>query len=67
MLTKNKKCIDFTVLSAPVPHIYNEDDKMAGKAVREFNQEIADIVKGYHEYFAFTVVVSLPDVKWSIE
>lgn len=59
--------IDFTVLSPPVPHIFNGDGEKARSAARKINREISDIVGKYNEYFAFTGVVPLPDIQGTIE
>ena len=37
--------IDYAVLSAPVPHIYNGDGAKAAAAARKINQETAEIVR----------------------
>ena len=62
-----KAGIDYTVLSAPVPHIYNEDAEKSRKAAREINIEVSEIVKKYPEHFSFTAIVPLPDVQGTLE
>ena len=58
--------IDYTVLSAPTPHIYNGDREKAAAAARAVNQETADIVKQYPDRFGFAGCLPLPDVEGSI-
>lgn len=58
--------IDFTVLSAPTPHIYNGDPVKAAQAVREVNEETAQIVKQHSDRFAFAAALPLPAVQESI-
>lgn len=58
--------IDFSVLTAPVPHIYNGNDEKARKAAREINTEVAEIVRRCPDRFAFAGLVPLPDVEGAI-
>ena len=58
--------IDYTVLSVPVPHIYNGDAAEAVKAARAVNEETADIVRQYPERFSFAAVVPLPDIEGTL-
>lgn len=37
----NEAGIDYSILSAPVPHIYNGDDEKAAKWARKINEELA--------------------------
>ena len=54
--------IDYAVLSAPVPHIYNGDGAKAAAAARKINQETAAIVRQNPDQFAFAALVPLPDI-----
>jgi len=54
--------IDFTVLSAPSPHIHNGDDEKSGIVARRINYETSEIVKANPERFAFVGAVPLPNV-----
>ncbi|MFC2662720.1 MAG: amidohydrolase family protein [Eubacterium sp.] len=58
--------IDFSVLTAPVPHLYNGDVEKAEAAAHAVNDEIAGIVKKYPDSFAFAGCVPLPDVDGAI-
>lgn len=58
--------IDFSVLTAPVPHLYHGDADKAKAAARAVNDEIAQIVKQYPDRFAFAGCVPLPDVDGAI-
>ena len=58
--------IDFSVLSAPVPHLYNGDAVKAKEAARKVNDEIAGIVQAYPDRFAFVGCVPLPDVEGAL-
>lgn len=58
--------IDYAVLSAPVPHIYNGDAEKAGKAARQITEETAKIVRLYPDRFAFAGLVPLPDVEGAL-
>lgn len=59
--------IDYAVLSAPVPHIYNGDAEKARKAGHKINEETAEIVRQYPDRFAFAGLVPLPDVEGALE
>ncbi len=59
--------IDFSVLSAPVPHLYNGDAVKARTAAHSVNEELAGLVKQYPVSFAFVGCVPLPDVDGAIE
>ena len=54
--------IDYTILSAPVPHIYNGDAEKACSAARRINEDTAQIVRQYPGRFGFAALVPLPDV-----
>ncbi len=54
--------IDYAVLSAPVPHIYNGDAEKSRSAARQINEETARIVKQHPDRFGFVGLVPLPDV-----
>ena len=54
--------IDYSVLSAPVPHIYNGDASKARKAAREINDGVAETVRRRSDRFGFVGLVPLPDV-----
>ncbi len=54
--------IDYAVLSAPVPHIYNGDAEKSRSAARQINEEIAQIAKQNPDRFGFVGLVPLPDV-----
>ena len=54
--------IDYSVLSAPVPHIYNGDAAKARKAAREINDGVAETVRRRSDRFGFVGLVPLPDV-----
>ncbi len=54
--------IDYSVLSAPVPHIYNGDAPKARKAAREINDGVAETVRRRSDRFGFVGLVPLPDV-----
>ena len=54
--------IDYTILSAPVPHIYNGDGEKARAAARQINENTAQIVRQYPDRFGFAGLVPLPDV-----
>lgn len=58
--------IDYAVLSAPVPHIYNDGAVKARKAARQINEETAKIVRQYPDRFAFAGLVPLPDVEGAL-
>lgn len=59
--------IDYTVLSAPVPHIYNGAAAKARKAARQINEEVARIVARYPDRFGFAGLVPLPDIEGTLE
>ena len=59
--------IDFTILSAPTPHIYHGDALKARSAARKVNDEINMIIKEYPDRFGMTGCLPLPDVEGSIE
>lgn len=59
--------IDYTVLSAPAPHIHNGDDERACEAARRINLDTAEICKKYPEAFGFAACVPLPCVSGSID
>ena len=59
--------IDYTVLSVPVPHIYNGDGQAACIAARQVNEEVAAIVKDNPDDFGFVAVMPLPDVEGALE
>ncbi len=59
--------IDYSILSAPVPHIYNGDPEKAKTAAGKINEETAEIVRKYPDRFGFVGLVSLPDVEAAIE
>lgn len=59
--------IDYTILSAPVPHIYNGDAEKARKAARQINEETAETVRQYPDRFGFAGLVSLPDAEGALE
>ena len=58
--------IDYTVLSAPVPHIYNGDAAKSRTAAREINEETALIVKEHPDRFGFAGIVPLPDIEGTL-
>lgn len=58
--------INYSVLSAPVPHIYNGDDAKARTAARRINEEVAAVVKEHSDRFGFVGLVPLPDVDGAI-
>lgn len=58
--------IDYSVLSAPVPHIYNGDNEKARRAAGKVNDEVASIVKNHPNRFGFAGLVPLPDVEGAI-
>lgn len=58
--------IDFSVLTAPVPHIYNGEGQKARAAARAVNEETAEIVRQHPDRFAFAALVPLPDVAGAI-
>ncbi|MBQ5368085.1 MAG: hypothetical protein IIU43_11485, partial [Thermoguttaceae bacterium] len=51
--------IDYSVLSAPVPHIYNGDAPKARKAAREINDGVAETVRRRSDRFGFVGLVPL--------
>jgi len=59
--------IDYAVLSAPVPHIYNGDAEKACRAARQINEETAHIVRQHPDRFGFVGLVPLPDVEGTLE
>lgn len=59
--------IDYAILSAPVPHIYNGNAKKARKAARQINEETENIVRGYSDRFGFAGLVPLPDVEGALD
>lgn len=58
--------IDYAMLSAPVPHIYNGAAGKACIAAGKINEEIAGIVRQYPERFGFTGLVPLPDIEGAL-
>lgn len=58
--------IYYSMLSAPVPHIYNGDDAKARTAARRINEEVAAVVKEHPDRFGFVGLVPLPDVEGAI-
>lgn len=62
-----KAGIDYAVLSAPVPHIYNGDNDKARRAARKINEDIADLVRNNADKFCFVGIAPLPDVSGAIE
>lgn len=59
--------IDYSVLSAPVPHIYNGDVEKTRTAARRVNEEVAAVVKEYPNRFGFAGLAPLPDVDGTLE
>lgn len=53
--------IDFSVLSAPSPHLYNGDGEKSARVVRRVNFEASEIVKTHSDKLAFVGTVPLPD------
>ena len=53
--------IDFSVLSAPSPHLYNGDGEKSASVVRRVNFEASEIVKAHSDKLAFVGTVPLPD------
>lgn len=58
--------IDYSILSAPVPHIYNGDARKSQEAAHSVNDEMAQIVCDYPEEFGFVGLAPLPDVEGTI-
>lgn len=59
--------IDYTVLSAPTPHIHNGDDEAAYRVARAINEELSSLCKEFANRFAFTAVLPLPCVERAIQ
>ena len=57
----NDAGIDFTILSMATPHISDS------AAVREINEEFAELCRKYPDKFGFTATLPLPNVESSIE
>ncbi|GHV97809.1 amidohydrolase [Lactobacillus nasalidis] len=58
--------IDYSILSAPVPHIYNGDKEKAREAAKAINDELAAITSKHSDRLGFVGVVPLPDVEAAI-
>lgn len=62
----NESGIDYSILSAPVPHLYNGDAEKAEKAAHFVNTELAEIAKANADRFGFVGCVPLPDLDGAI-
>lgn len=58
--------IDYAVMSAPVPHLYNGNKKEARKAVRMVNDDLSEVVKKHPDRLGFVGYTPLPDVEGAI-
>ena len=58
--------IDFSVLSAPVPHLYSQKLDLARAAVRQVNESLAELKYKYPDQIGFVGNVPLPDVEGSL-
>lgn len=59
--------IDFTVLSAPAPHIHNGDDEAALKVARAVNDETAALCREHPDRLGFAACLPLPFVEGAVE
>lgn len=59
--------IDYTVLSAPTPHIHSGDDAASCRAARQINEELSGLCREHGDRFAFTAVLPLPCVEGAVE
>lgn len=58
--------ISRTLLSAPVPHLYNGDAAKARTAARAVNRELAEIARAQPDSFGFVACVPLPDIEGAL-
>ena len=58
--------VDFSVLSAPVPHLCSRKTDIARAAVRQVNESLAELKNMYPDQVAFVGNVPLPDVEGSL-
>ena len=58
--------IDFSVLSAPVPHLYSQNIDLARATVRRVNESLAALKSRHPDHFGFVGNVPLPDVEGSL-
>lgn len=63
----NEADINYTVLSAPPPHIHNGDDKKSCAAARKINIDTAELCRRYPDKFGFAACLPLPCVTGAID
>ena len=58
--------ISRTLLSAPVPHLYNGNDAKARTAARAVNCDLAETVGAHPDSFGFVACIPLPDIEGTL-